>query len=698
MTERARPRHPGGGYRQDMPAISPTDLPGLLAGGRLATLLPTPAHIRSVATALQAAMDAHPDGHPDLPPWVQRLYAQGPAVLAEGIVALHLAALIAELTRNTRARWTPEALTAGLGVALTVTALAPETVGLGRFLQSGLDSVGARGGGSALFPAELPQAGLTLLHLAGRAGLSLPEAFTNGSLPVLMDLLEQTGGPVTVQALTPVLQGPPTERQARFLRLAVELQDSGVTDHAGWPVPDESLDPATQVTVLLGLAGLLGLWVDARTGTPGLDVTGTLTWAANAVHVAQALSARHQLPAGPGRAVLADLTALHRGTRCAPLDALRSGACRPVDLSVQTEAWHALRRARHVALTGATERTRHTEVILWDVMDTLERRALPRTVMDEALLALAARWALLTSPRAAGMPLPALADVACALSGVHPDWAWPLRDRAAEVVLEHALASLVMALMSQRLYPGDQELRLVVHALVGHAAAAGRRCGTTLPEADVLEAHLRAAGLTRPLRSVPLGTPAVQGQLDRMHKRLEALDVQEEPGSIDSPVDLEGPTPTQAEPAQAERALSEGFAVRPAVPRATPSPEAPHVRQVRALLKGKRVVLLGGMPYAEHHRALVDALGLGELDWIPSARYDNGQQAAAHVRRPGTALVIFALRWGAHAHGSIRDVARACGVPFVLHPSGLNPNQVAWQILQQASDALGTPRLSGATP
>ena len=70
------------------------------------------------------------------------------------------------------------------------------------------------------------------------------------------------------------------------------------------------------------------------------------------------------------------------------------------------------------------------------------------------------------------------------------------------------------------------------------------------------------------------------------------------------------------------------------------------------------------------------------------ALYDHGLQAAAHLRKPGTALAIFALRWGAHAHGTLRDAAREAGVPYLLHPAGLNPNQVAWQVMRQVSDTL----------
>ena len=58
---------------------------------------------------------------------------------------------------------------------------------------------------------------------------------------------------------------------------------------------------------------------------------------------------------------------------------------------------------------------------------------------------------------------------------------------------------------------------------------------------------------------------------------------------------------------------------------------------------------------------------------------------------PETAVVILAIRWMAHAHNTLRDVARARGVPYVMHPGGLSPSSVAWQIGQQVSQQLGRP-------
>lgn len=112
-----------------------------------------------------------------------------------------------------------------------------------------------------------------------------------------------------------------------------------------------------------------------------------------------------------------------------------------------------------------------------------------------------------------------------------------------------------------------------------------------------------------------------------------------------------------------------------------------HVQEARALLEGRSLTLIGGVPDPAHHQALVDSLGLAHLDWISAAEYDHGTHAHSRVTDQ-TAVVILAIRWMGHAHNTLRDVAKAKGVPYVMHPGGLNPSSVAWQILHQVSAQL----------
>ncbi|KQR10912.1 hypothetical protein ASF71_20705 [Deinococcus sp. Leaf326] len=117
--------------------------------------------------------------------------------------------------------------------------------------------------------------------------------------------------------------------------------------------------------------------------------------------------------------------------------------------------------------------------------------------------------------------------------------------------------------------------------------------------------------------------------------------------------------------------------------------DPPHVQEVRGILQGRHIVLIGGVPDAAHRQAIMTSLGLAELDWIAADEYAHGTHAHARLTEQ-TALVVIAIRWMGHAHSALREVARAKGIPYVMHPGGLNPNSLAWQILQQTSRQLGT--------
>lgn len=112
------------------------------------------------------------------------------------------------------------------------------------------------------------------------------------------------------------------------------------------------------------------------------------------------------------------------------------------------------------------------------------------------------------------------------------------------------------------------------------------------------------------------------------------------------------------------------------------------VLKVRQALQGKTISMIGGIPYAKHWKALEEAFGV-TLDWIDKDRYPHAEWASAHVQNGHTALVLIAIRWMGHAHSEIMEVARRENIPFVKLPGGLNPEQVAYHIIQQASIRLG---------
>ena len=113
-------------------------------------------------------------------------------------------------------------------------------------------------------------------------------------------------------------------------------------------------------------------------------------------------------------------------------------------------------------------------------------------------------------------------------------------------------------------------------------------------------------------------------------------------------------------------------------------------RLVLKALSGKTLVILGGICKPHAKAALIRDLKLKDVDWIESTEYDNGQQAASRLRDPNIVAVIFALRWAGHAHGSIRNVAWALGIPAVSLPGGYSPRQILHQLSAQVSGSLAS--------
>lgn len=182
--------------------MSSTDPPSLAA--RLERLLPDPpdlaltgprwcgaARMDDVAAALQAVLDTRPDGHPDLPDWVQRLLAGGHATLVEATVLLTLAPLLRRLCDAPKRRWTEQDSAAAWGVIASLDVLDRTCAWWCDVLSAALEAHTTRPC-SALFPWELPDAALHLITLADRAGIPVPAAFLDGSLPVLLDVLAAT--------------------------------------------------------------------------------------------------------------------------------------------------------------------------------------------------------------------------------------------------------------------------------------------------------------------------------------------------------------------------------------------------------------------------------------------------------------------------------------------------------------------------
>ncbi len=122
---------------------------------------------------------------------------------------------------------------------------------------------------------------------------------------------------------------------------------------------------------------------------------------------------------------------------------------------------------------------------------------------------------------------------------------------------------------------------------------------------------------------------------------------------------------------------------RPAIPQSTPE-----VQTVARLLKNKSMVLIGGDRRAGACQALTEAFALKNLIWIPTKEHQPIDGFEPSIARPEVALVLLAIRWSSHSYTEVKNFCDRYGKPLVRLPGGYNPNQVAMQIMNQASDRL----------
>jgi hypothetical protein len=118
--------------------------------------------------------------------------------------------------------------------------------------------------------------------------------------------------------------------------------------------------------------------------------------------------------------------------------------------------------------------------------------------------------------------------------------------------------------------------------------------------------------------------------------------------------------------------------------------EAPsaEVAEVRRLLAGRQVVLIGGQLRPASRAALVEAFGLDDLQWVTTVDHESVSVFEAPIARPEVAVVLLAIRWSSHSYGDVREFCDRFGKLLVRLPGGYNPNQVAHQILTQVGHRL----------
>lgn len=110
---------------------------------------------------------------------------------------------------------------------------------------------------------------------------------------------------------------------------------------------------------------------------------------------------------------------------------------------------------------------------------------------------------------------------------------------------------------------------------------------------------------------------------------------------------------------------------------------------VRELLRGKRMVIIGGERNAEAVQRLTQTFELKEAEWVELTEHGPGTPMHAPIYRPDTTVVIVIIKLTGHLRSEeAREYAAAAGKPCVMLSGGYNPERVAAEIMEQASARL----------
>ena len=114
----------------------------------------------------------------------------------------------------------------------------------------------------------------------------------------------------------------------------------------------------------------------------------------------------------------------------------------------------------------------------------------------------------------------------------------------------------------------------------------------------------------------------------------------------------------------------------------------PEVEELKNILEGRKVILIGGVPDPHGKARLEHAFGLEELVWIEARHEESIAPIALEVRDPGVVLVLVVVRWMSHAHGDVKKQCVEVGKPFVMLQGTTHPNRVAHDVMAQCGDML----------
>lgn len=116
------------------------------------------------------------------------------------------------------------------------------------------------------------------------------------------------------------------------------------------------------------------------------------------------------------------------------------------------------------------------------------------------------------------------------------------------------------------------------------------------------------------------------------------------------------------------------------------------VMRVRDMLRGSVLVIVGGERRQDAVDRLVEAFEIRGVEWIVLNEHTTAAPLHAPIARADVLVVAVLIKLTGHQHSDeAAAAARIAGKALVRIPAGYSPEQIAAQILEQASDRLSAP-------
>jgi hypothetical protein len=114
------------------------------------------------------------------------------------------------------------------------------------------------------------------------------------------------------------------------------------------------------------------------------------------------------------------------------------------------------------------------------------------------------------------------------------------------------------------------------------------------------------------------------------------------------------------------------------------------VKDVRSWLKGKTMVIVGGVCKPQAAARIKRSFELAEVDWLEASKQDRVSGFRSELK--DASLVVLITKIIGHKHNDIRQMAKDAGIPYVQlrQTSGYSPNAIAKAVVEQASEQLQT--------